>query len=78
MDTLLNRITVDDEICNGKPTIRGLRITVQTIVSFLLAGTSEEELLHQYPILEKEDIDACRQFINLLMERGFSIRDLAA
>ncbi len=83
MSRLLDRITVDDEICNGKPIIRGyhgygMRITVQTIVGFLLAGTSEEELLHQYPILEKEDIEACRQFANRMMERSFTIRDLAA
>ncbi|MEM9833923.1 MAG: DUF433 domain-containing protein [Bacteroidota bacterium] len=78
MNTLLSRITIDDEICNGKPTIRGMRITVQTVVEFLLAGTSEEELLHQYPILEKEDIEACRQFAARLMSQRFSVRDHAA
>ena len=77
-DTLIERITIDDELCNGKPTIRGLRITVQTIVEFLLAGTSEEELLHQYPVLEKEDIEACRQFASRMMNRNFSVRDHAA
>lgn len=50
MNALMKRITIDDELCNGKPTIRGLRITVQTILEFLLAGTSEEAILHQYPI----------------------------
>lgn len=78
MDTLIERITIDDELCNGKPTIRGLRITVQTIVGFLLAGTSDEEILYQYPILEKEDLEACRQFTTQMMERGFSVRNLAA
>ena len=77
-DTLLERITIDDELCNGKPTIRGLRLTVQTIVEFLLAGTSEEELLHQYPVLEKEDIEACRQFASRMMDRSFSVRIHAA
>ena len=56
MNTILERITIDDEICNGKPIIRGLRITVQTILEFLLAGTSEEEILKQYPVLEKDDL----------------------
>lgn len=78
MNTILNRITIDDELCNGKPTIRGLRITVQTILEFLLAGTSEEEILYQYPILEKEDLQACKQFALQLMEKKYSIKDIAA
>ena len=78
MNTILERITIDDEICNGKPTIRGFRITVQTVLEFLLAGTSEEEILHQYPVLEKEDLEACKQFAIQLMERKYSIREIAA
>ncbi len=57
-----DRITLDPDICNGKPTIRGKRITVQTILEFLGAGESREEILHQYPSLEVEDIDACLAF----------------
>ncbi len=75
---LLSRISVDDAICNGKPIIRGMRITVQTIVEFLMAGTPEEEILHQYPMLEKEDLEACRQFAVSLMGNSYSIRNLAA
>lgn len=75
---LLSRITVDDEICNGKPIIRGMRITVQTVLEFLLAGTPEEEILHQYPILEKEDIEACRQFALSLMDNKYSSHNIAA
>ncbi|MEM8901224.1 MAG: DUF433 domain-containing protein, partial [Bacteroidota bacterium] len=63
-----DRITIDDETCNGKPTIRGLRITVQTILEFLLNGTSEEEILQHYPNLETEDISACKEFALKLME----------
>ena len=74
----MERITIDDELCNGKPTIRGLRITVQAIVEFLLSGTSDEEILYQYPVLEKEDLEACRRFTTRMMERSFSVRDLAA
>ena len=58
---LLKRITVDDRICNGKPVIRGMRITAQTVLEFLMAGTPEDEVLKQYPMLEREDLDACRQ-----------------
>jgi len=62
MESLLNRIIINDAICNGKPTIRGLRITVQTVVEFLLAGDTYETILNAYPVLEKEDLDACKEF----------------
>ncbi len=52
-------ITVDADICNGKPTIRGQRITVQTILEFLSAGESHEEILKQYPTLTQDDIQTC-------------------
>jgi uncharacterized protein (DUF433 family) len=58
-----SRITIDPAICNGKPTIRGMRITVQTILEFLSVGESREEILHQYPSLESADIDACFVFV---------------
>jgi uncharacterized protein (DUF433 family) len=63
----LKRITVDPEVCNGKPTIRGKRITVQTILEFLGAGEDREEILRQYPSLEPADIDACVAFAAGLM-----------
>lgn len=62
MDSLTDRITVDKGICGGKPIIRGKRITVQTILEFLSAGDSKDEILNQYPSLESEDIDACLRF----------------
>ncbi len=46
------RITINPDICNGKPTIRGQRITVQTVLEFLGAGDGEAEILEQYPSLE--------------------------
>ena len=52
--------TSDQGICNGKPTIRGTRIAVETIVDFINAGTSDSEILHQYPILNQADLDACK------------------
>jgi uncharacterized protein (DUF433 family) len=77
MDLLLDRITVDNNVCNGKPTIRGKRITVQTILEFLSAGDSREEILKQYPTLVSEDIDACLRFAADLMGHQFSIRSIA-
>ena len=62
MENIISRITVDESICNGRPTIRGFRITVQTILEFVLSGTPEAEILEQYPVLEKADIEACKAF----------------
>ena len=78
MEYIFDRITIDDELCNGKPTVRGLRITVQTILEFLFNGTPEEELLQQYPVLEKEDLEACKKFALELMNRSYRIKDIAA
>ena len=77
MPNLLDRITIDDEVCNGRPTIRGYRLTVQTVIEFILAGTPDEELFETYPFLEKDDIEACKQFAVRLMDRHFTIRQLA-
>ena len=71
------RITIDPDICNGKPTIRGKRITVQTVLEFLSAGESSEEILHQYPALETEDINACLVFACKLMEHKYILKEVA-
>jgi uncharacterized protein (DUF433 family) len=78
MELLRDRITVDNNICNGKPTIRGKRITVQTILEFLSSGDSKEEILKQYPTLVSEDIDACLKFAADLMGHQYSIRTIAS
>jgi uncharacterized protein (DUF433 family) len=73
METMIDRITIDPKICNGKPIIRGMRITVQTILEFLSAGESEAEILRQYPSLEAEDIKACLRFALDLMNHVYLI-----
>lgn len=78
MELLLNRITIDPEICNGKPVIRGMRITASTILEFLSAGESQEEILKQYPSLEKEDIAACLLFASHMLNHHFTVKDLVA
>jgi uncharacterized protein (DUF433 family) len=52
----LRRITLDPAVMGGKPCIRGLRVTVGTIVGLFAAGHSEEEILKAYPYLEAEDL----------------------
>lgn len=68
MDNIGERITIDNDICNGKPVIRGTRITVQTILNFLSAGDSTEEILKQYPALKPDDIYASLKFAADLLE----------
>ena len=52
----LNRITLDPDVMGGKPCIRGLRVTVGTIVGLLAAGKTVKEILKAYPYLELEDV----------------------
>ncbi|WP_428654193.1 DUF433 domain-containing protein [Runella sp.] len=73
---ITERIAIDPDICNGRPIIRGMRITVQTVLEFLFAGTTREEILYQYPMLEPEDIDACQQFAIKLMEKHYVIHEI--
>lgn len=61
-EELINRITIDSNICHGKPTIRGLRYPVDNMLELLASGMTIEELLEDYPVLEKEDFLACLQY----------------
>ena len=55
---LIERITHDPAVMGGKPCIRGLRVTVHTVVGLLSSGKSRERILEAYPYLEPEDLDA--------------------
>jgi len=68
METLINRITLDPEVCHGKPTIRGLRYPVENMLELLASGMSIEELLKDYPDLEKEDFLACIEYASKLVQ----------
>jgi uncharacterized protein (DUF433 family) len=72
-----NRITIDPDICNGRPIIANTRITVQTAMEFLGAGDSIEEVLEEYPSLKREDIYACIQFAAKLMANHYEVRKVA-
>jgi uncharacterized protein (DUF433 family) len=62
MQNVLERITVDSEICHGKPTVRGLRYPVSMILELLAGGMTREEILADYADLEPDDITACLAF----------------
>ncbi len=61
-EQLLSRITVDPEICHGKPIIRGLRYPVENVLELLASGMSHAEILQDYEDLEEEDLLACLTF----------------
>jgi uncharacterized protein (DUF433 family) len=62
--SLMSRITIDPEICHGKPTIRRLRYPVESMLEYIAAGDTFDELLTQFPDLEREDLQACVEFAN--------------
>jgi uncharacterized protein (DUF433 family) len=64
---LLRRITANREIFGGKPIIRGMRIPVDLILSLLAQGVSNEEILHDYPDLEPDDIRACLAYAHAVI-----------
>lgn len=59
---LHNRITLEPGKRSGKPCIRGMRITVQDVLEYLASGMSMEEILDDFPYLQKEDILACLSY----------------
>ncbi|HEX7839903.1 MAG TPA: DUF433 domain-containing protein [Kofleriaceae bacterium] len=53
---MLDRIRIDPAVCEGRPTIRGLRITVDFVLKLLGDGYTADDIAHEYPELEKEDV----------------------
>ncbi len=74
---MASRIDIHPDICNGRPIIAGTRIPVQTIMEFLGAGDSIEEVLEEYPSLKREDIYACIQFAAKLMANHYEVQKIA-
>ena len=62
MNSLLSRITINPEICHGKPVIRNLRYPVESLLEYLAGGDAIEEVLAEFPDLEREDLLACLEF----------------
>lgn len=60
--SLLDRITIESGKCGGRPCVRGMRIRVNDILEMLGEGVSVDELLADFPDLEREDVLACLQF----------------
>ena len=62
----MSRITINPEICHGKPTIKESRYTVELILDLLSAGMTSSEIINDYPTLEQKDIQACLAFASRL------------
>jgi uncharacterized protein (DUF433 family) len=65
--SILNRITANPEIFGGKPIVRGMRISVELILSLLAQGESVDAILDDYPELEPDDIRACLAYAHAIV-----------
>jgi uncharacterized protein (DUF433 family) len=66
--SLSERITIDPQICHGKPCIRGLRYPVETVLEWLSSGMSVEDILKDYEDIEQEDILAALDFASRMVQ----------
>jgi uncharacterized protein (DUF433 family) len=66
-ETLLKRITADPEIFGGKPIIRGMRVSVELILSLLAQGETSETIFKDYPELEPDDLRACLAYAHAVI-----------
>jgi len=66
MDSLIERVTINGDICHGKPTVRGMRYPVEMILELLSSGMSWAEIRDDYPAIEDDDIRACLLFASQL------------
>jgi uncharacterized protein (DUF433 family) len=62
MTDLLARITTDPHLCHGKPCVRGLRYPVETLLELMSGGMTDDELLTDYPDLERDDLRAVQAY----------------
>ena len=58
----MERITIQPDVCHGKPVIRGLRYPVESVLEYLAAGDTFEDILGEFPDLERDDLRACLEF----------------
>jgi len=71
------RIVVNPEVCGGQPTIAGTRIAASTVLGFLSAGDSVDDILAEYPTLTREDVLACIAYSAKLLETHYTVQDVA-
>lgn len=74
IDVLLQRITIDPEICHGKPCIRGMRYPVEYMMEYLAGGDTLVDLISHFPDLCAEDFFACDEYSRIVLARTQSRR----
>lgn len=72
---IYKNIVADDELCSGRPTIEGTRITVKTIIGHLLEGDSEDIILKGFPRLTKEDIATIKEYASFQFDPKFFVKE---
>ena len=65
---LYKNIVSNSEVCSGRPTIKGTRITVKSVMEFVVAGDDDKTVLECFPRLTKENLDACKEFTTMLFD----------
>jgi len=65
MNTQIDRISIEPEICHGKPVVRGMRWPVEVVLDMLGSGMTVNQIVEDHPELEPEDIQACLNFARL-------------
>lgn len=73
----MRQIVIDPAICNGQPILEGTRITAGTVLEFLSAGDSIDDLLAEYPALTRDDVLACLAYSARLMKHHYSVQAVA-
>lgn len=73
----MQHIVIDPDICGGQPTIKGTRIAARTVLGFLSAGDTIDDILAEYPTLTREDILACLAYSADLLKTHYSVQDVA-
>jgi len=75
---LYKNIVSNPDICNGKPVIKATRITVKSVMSFVMAGDKDKKILKNYPRLTADDLQACNEFNAVFFEKPFIIKTIKA
>jgi uncharacterized protein (DUF433 family) len=75
---LYKNIVSNPDICNGRPVVKGTRVTVKSVMSFIKAGDRDKKILKAYPRITSEDLLVCKEFTSLFFEKPSSIKSIKA
>ena len=75
---LYKNIISNPDICNGRPVIKGTRVTVKSVMSFVTAGDKDKKVLKAYPRITSEDLRMCKEFTSLFFKKPSLIKSIKA